>query len=167
MQTFEILLYTAPEGNSHIEVFYEEETFWLSQKKMAELFGVEIPTINYHLKEIFKTNELDEKATIRNFLIVQKEGTRQVSREIDFYNLDAIIAVGYRVNSIEATRFRIWSTKTLREFIIKGSLIPILNHQILPLSIRHRLKKKCPPSSVVTLCKSDPLRIKLLEHPAQ
>ena len=73
MQTFEILLYTAPEGNSHIEVFYEEETFWLSQKKMAELFGVEIPTINYHLKEIFKTNELDEKATIRNFLIVQKK----------------------------------------------------------------------------------------------
>ena len=123
MQTFEILLYTAPEGNSHIEVFYEEETFWLSQKKMAELFGVEIPTINYHLKEIFKTNELDEKATIRNFLIVQKEGTRQVSREIDFYNLDAIIAVGYRVNSIEATRFRIWSTKTLREFIIKGFVL--------------------------------------------
>ena len=167
MQTFEILLYTAPEGNSHIEVFYEEETFWLSQKKMAELFGVEIPTINYHLKEIFKTNELDEKATIRNFLIVQKEGTRQVSREIDFYNLDAIIAVGYRVNSIEATRFRIWSTKTLREFIIKGSLIPILNHQILPLSIRHRLKKKCPPSGVVAFSKRDPLRIKLLEHPTQ
>jgi Virulence protein RhuM family len=134
---------------------------------MAELFGVEIPTINYHLKEIFKTNELDEKATIRNFLIVQKEGTRQVSREIDFYNLDAIIAVGYRVNSIEATRFRIWSTKTLREFIIKGSLIPILNHHILPLPIRYRLKKKCPPSGVVALRKRDPLRIKLLEHPTQ
>jgi hypothetical protein len=123
MQTFEILLYTAPEGSSHIEVFYEDETFWLSQKKMAELFGVETQTINYHLKEIFKTKELEEKATIRIFRIVQKEGSRQVTREVDFYNLDAIIAVGYRVNSIEATHFRIWSTKTLREFIIKGFVL--------------------------------------------
>ncbi|GGB19266.1 virulence RhuM family protein [Puia dinghuensis] len=123
MQTFEILLYTAPEGKTHIEVFYEEETFWLSQKKMAELFGVEVQTINYHLKEIFKTSELEEKSTIRIFRIVQIEGTREVSREVDFYNLDAIIAVGYRVNSIEATRFRIWSTKTLREYIIKGFVL--------------------------------------------
>jgi hypothetical protein len=123
MQSFEILLYTAPEGKTHIEVFYEEESFWLSQKKMAELFGVEVPTINYHLKEIFKTNELEENSTIRKFRIVQKEGSREVSRELDFYNLDAIIAVGYRVNSIEATRFRIWATKTLREFIIKGFVL--------------------------------------------
>ena len=123
MQSLEILLYTAPEGKTHIEVFYEEETFWLSQKKMAELFGVEVPTINYHLKEIFKTNELEEKSTIRIFRIVQKEGTREVSREVDFYSLDAIIAVGYRVNSIEATRFRIWATKALREFIIKGFIL--------------------------------------------
>jgi hypothetical protein len=123
MQTFEILLYTAPEGNMHIEVFYEDETFWLSQKKMAELFGVEVPTINYHLKEIFKTKELDESSTIRIFRIVQNEGARNVNREIEFYNLDAIIAVGYRVNSIEATRFRIWSTRTLREYIIKGFIL--------------------------------------------
>ena len=123
MQTFEILLYTAPEGNSHIEVFYEEETFWLSQKKMAELFGVDVRTVNDHLFNIFTTNELNKKSTIRKFRIVQKEGSRQVSREIDFYNLDAIIAVGYRVNSIEATRFRIWSTKALREFIIKGFVL--------------------------------------------
>jgi hypothetical protein len=123
MQPFEILLYTAPEGKTHIEVYFEDETFWLSQKKIAELFGVETQTINYHLKEIFKTNELEEQATIRKFRIVQKEGARDVSREIDFYNLDAIIAVGYRVNSIEATRFRIWSTKTLREFIIKGFVL--------------------------------------------
>ena len=123
MQTFEILLYTAPEGNSHIEVFYEEETFWLSQKKMAELFGVDVRTVNDHLFNIFTTNELNKESTIRKFRIVQKEGSRQVSREIDFYNLDAIIAVGYRVNSIEATRFRIWSTKTLREFIIKGFVL--------------------------------------------
>ena len=123
MQTFEILLYTAPEGNSHIEIFYEEETFWLSQKKMAELFGVDVRTVNDHLFNIFTTNELNKESTIRKFRIVQKEGSRQVSREIDFYNLDAIIAVGYRVNSIEATRFRIWSTKTLREFIIKGFVL--------------------------------------------
>lgn len=123
MQAFEILLYAAPEGKTHIEVFFEEETFWLSQKKMAELFGVEVQTINYHLKEIFKTKELEESATIRKFRIVQQEGSREVSREVDFYNLDAIIAVGYRVNSHEATRFRIWSTKTLREFIIKGFVL--------------------------------------------
>jgi hypothetical protein len=120
MQSFEILLYTAPEGKTHIEVFYEEETFWLSQRKMAELFGVDIRTISEHLQNIFKTNELEKDSTLRNFRIVQKEGSREVYREIDFYNLDAIIAVGYRVNSMEATRFRIWATKTLREFIIKG-----------------------------------------------
>ena len=123
MESFEILLYSAPEGKTHIEVIYEEETFWLSQKKMAELFGIEVQTVNYHLKEIFKTNELDEKATIRDFRIVQTEGSRQVAREVEFYNLDAIIAVGYRVNSKEATRFRIWSTKTLREFIVKGFVL--------------------------------------------
>ena len=123
MQSFEILLYTAPEGKTHIEVFFEEETFWLSQKKMAELFGVDVRTINEHLQNIFNTNELDRDSTIRNFRIVQKEGIREVSREVDFYNLDAIIAVGYRVNSHEATRFRIWSTRTLREFIIKGFVL--------------------------------------------
>ena len=123
MKSFEILLYAGPEGKTNIEVFYEEETFWLSQKKMGELFGVETQTINYHLKEIFKSNELEEKSTIRNFRIVQLEGSREVSREVEFYNLDAIIAVGYRVNSQEATRFRIWATKTLREFIIKGFVL--------------------------------------------
>lgn len=120
MEKFEILFYSTPEENANIEVFYEFETFWLSQKKMAELFNVEVNTINYHLKEIFKSGELNEKATIRKFRIVQKEGTRDVSRDVEFYNLDAIIAVGYRVNSVEATRFRIWSTNTLREYIIKG-----------------------------------------------
>lgn len=123
MQTFEILLYTAPEGKAHIEVFYEQETFWLSQKKMAELFGVDVRTISEHLQNIFKTNELEEEATIRKVRIVQQEGTRQVAREIDLYNLDAIIAVGYRVNSHEATHFRIWATKTLREYVIKGFVL--------------------------------------------
>lgn len=120
MEKFEILFYSTPEENANVEVFYEFETFWLSQKKMAELFNVEVNTINYHLKEIFKSGELNEEATIRKFRIVQREGARDVSREVEFYNLDAIIAVGYRVNSVEATRFRIWSTNTLREYIIKG-----------------------------------------------
>ena len=123
MNSFEILLYTAPEGKTHIEVFFEEETFWLSQKKMAELFGVDVRTVSEHLSNIFKTNELEKVPTIRNFRIVQKEGSREVSREVDFYSLDAIIAVGYRVNSHEATRFRIWATQTLREYIIKGFVL--------------------------------------------
>ena len=119
----DIIFYTAPDGAVHIEVFFQDETFWLSQKKMAELFGVEVHTINYHLKEIFNSKELDEKATIRKIRIVQKEGTRNVTRDVDFYNLDAIIAVGYRVNSYQATQFRIWATKTLREFIVKGFVL--------------------------------------------
>jgi hypothetical protein len=120
MQSLEILLYTAPEGKTHIEVFYEEETFWLSQKKMAELFGVDVRTISEHLQNIFKTNELDENSVIRKFRITASDGKAYLT---NFYNLDAIIAVGYRVNSIEATRFRIWSTKTLKEFIIKGFVL--------------------------------------------
>lgn len=120
MEKLEILLYATPESRTTIEVFFEQETFWLSQKKMAELFGVEVNTINYHLKEIFSAGELKEAATIRKFRIVQMEGAREVGRNVDFYNLDAIIAVGYRVNSKEATSFRIWATKTLREYIIKG-----------------------------------------------
>jgi len=87
---------------------------------MAELFGVEVRTINYHLKEIFKTNELEENSVIRNFRITASDGKAYLT---NFYNLDAIIAVGYRVNSIEATRFRIWSTKTLKEFIIKDFVL--------------------------------------------
>jgi hypothetical protein len=119
----DILLYTTDNGAVKVEVLYENETFWLSQKRMAELFNVEIPTINYHLKEIFRSEELIEISTIRKFLIVQKEGNRQVSRDVEFYNLDAVIAVGYRVNSSQATRFRIWATKTLKEFIIKGFVL--------------------------------------------
>src|SRR3989338_1735587 len=101
-------MYTSPKGVVKVEVAFQDETIWLSQKKMADLFNVEVNTINYHLKEIFKSQELNESSTIRIFRIVQKEGNRDVSREVDFYNLDAIIAVGYRVNSYEATQFRIW-----------------------------------------------------------
>ena len=119
----EILLYTTPEGAVRVEVVFEDETFWLTQRKMAELFGVGIPTVNRHLKEIYKSLELNEIATIRRIRIVQPEGDRQVSREVDFYNLDAIIAVGYRVNSRQATQFRIWATQVLREFLVKGFVL--------------------------------------------
>ena len=119
----EIILYTTPQGSVRLEVFYQDETFWLSQKRMAELFGVDVRTISEHLVNIYASKELLESSTIRKIRIVQKEGKRDVAREIDFYNLDAIIAVGYRVNSREATQFRIWATNTLKEFIVKGFVL--------------------------------------------
>jgi len=122
-QYSDIIFYTSPEGNVSIEVIFNDETFWLSQKKMAELFNVDVRTVNEHLQNIYKTTELLREATIRKIRIVQKEGNRDVARDVDFYNLDAIIAVGYRVNSYQATQFRIWATKTLREFIIKGFVL--------------------------------------------
>ncbi len=119
----EFLLYTSPNGEIKVDVFFHNENIWLTQKKMAELFDVEVNTINYHLKEIFKSKELDEASTLRKFRIVQKEGARDIERETDFYNLDAIISVGYRVNSTKATQFRIWATQKLREFILKGFVL--------------------------------------------
>lgn len=118
--TAQFLIFTAETGNPQIEVRIEGEMVWLTQKLMAELFDVTVPTINEHLKNIYSSLELQELATIRRFLIVQSEGEREVSREIEHYNLDAVIAVGYRVNSKRATHFRIWATQVLREFIIKG-----------------------------------------------
>ncbi|TLD42082.1 MAG: putative DNA-binding protein in cluster with Type I restriction-modification system [Candidatus Jettenia ecosi] len=119
----DFLLYTTADGKIKVEVFVKDETVWLTQKTIGQLFGVESHTITYHLKEIFKSGELDEEATTRKIRAVQNEGKRQVTRELDFYNLDAIIAVGYRVNSYQATQFRIWTTKTLKEFIIKGFVL--------------------------------------------
>ena len=119
----EFLLYSSPNGEIKVEVFFHNENIWLTQKKIAELFDVEVNTINYHLKEIFKSKELDESSTLRKFRIVQKEGTRDIERETDFYNLDAIISVGYRVNSTKATQFRIWATQKVREFILKGFVL--------------------------------------------
>ncbi len=119
----DIILYTTVTGEVKVEVLFSDETFWLNQKRMAELFGVEVNTINYHLKEIYASGELKEDATIRKIRIVQKEGERDVARVIDCYNLDSTIAVGYRVNSFQATQFRIWATKTLREFMIKGFVL--------------------------------------------
>lgn len=120
IESSQFLLYTTESGKINIEVFLQEETVWLTQKRMSELFGVDVRTVNEHLLNIFKTRELHEDATIRKIRIVQQEGKREIKRETNFYNLDAIISVGYRVNSIQATHFRKWATQTLREFIIKG-----------------------------------------------
>ncbi len=121
--TAEFLIFTGQSGNNSIEVRFEDETIWLSQKMMSELFAVGINTINYHLKEVFKNGEIEEERTIRKFRIVQMEGSRKVEREVEFYNLDAIISVGYRVNSLRATQFRQWATKILKEFAIKGFVL--------------------------------------------
>jgi hypothetical protein len=119
----DLILYSSPEGNVKIEVVYSGESFWLTQKRMAELFGVEVPAISKHLANIFESGELVQEATVSILEIVQLEGRRNVTRKMEFYNLDAIIAVGYRVNSKQATQFRIWATQTLREFMIKGFVI--------------------------------------------
>ncbi len=117
------LLYTGNDGKINLEVFLKDETVWLTQKAMAELFGVKIPAISKHLSNIFESGELQKEATLSILETVQKEGNRQVKREMEFYNLDAIISVGYRVNSYQATQFRIWATRTLKEFIIKGFVL--------------------------------------------
>src|SRR3989344_2319462 len=117
MPSSKFILYTSPNGDVKLDVFIQDETLWLTQKMIADLFGVEIHTINYHLKEIFKSDELSEDSVIRKIRITAADGKQYLT---NFYNLDAIIAVGYRVNSQRATQFRIWATQVLREYIIKG-----------------------------------------------
>ncbi len=117
------LLYTGSDGKVNIEVFFKDETVWLTQKAIGELFGVNIPAISKHLANIFESGELQKEATLSILETVQMEGSRQVKRKMEFYNLDAIISVGYRVNSYQATQFRIWATRTLKEFIIKGFVL--------------------------------------------
>lgn len=121
--TAEFLIFTNQSKTSTIEVRYEDETIWLSQKLMSELFDVEVNTINYHLKELYKSGEIQEISTTRKFRIVQQEGNRTVNRDIEFYNLDAVISVGYRVNSVRATQFRQWATQVLKEYAIKGYVL--------------------------------------------
>ncbi|MFH7011422.1 virulence RhuM family protein [Flavobacterium sp. FlaQc-52] len=123
-----ILLYQTADTNINVEVTYIDENFWLTQKAIAELFDVEKAAISKHLKNLFESNEIDKSSTVSILETVQKEGNRNVKRNLEFYNLDAIIAVGYRVNSKQATQFRIWATKTLKEFIIKGF---VLNDEML------------------------------------
>lgn len=121
--TAEFLTFELQSQQDSIEVRYEDETIWLTQKMMSMLFDVSVPTINEHLRKIYLMGELEENATIRKFRIVQIEGTRQVARDVDHYNLDAVISVGYRVNSIKATEFRRWATQVLKHFAIRGYVI--------------------------------------------
>ena len=119
----EILLYGDDNGKEFINVVFKDETFWLTQKGMAELFDCSTDNISLHLKNIYADGELEQSATTEKISVVRTEGTREISRTIDHYNLDAIIAVGYRVNSKKATRFRQWATKTLKEYIQKGFVL--------------------------------------------
>ena len=123
IQEHEIVLYQVEDTNICVNVVFKDETFWMTQKAMAELFGVNVPAISKHLSNIFEEGELFKEATVSKMEIVQMEGNRKVKREPEFYNLDAIIAVGYRVNSKKATRFRQWATKTLKEYITKGFVL--------------------------------------------
>mgnify|MGYP000036937722 FL=1 len=119
-QTTEFLLYTAPNGAIKVEVLLSNETIWLTQKRMAELFGVGVAAISKHLENIYESGELQREATLSVLETVQQEGARQVTRKLEYYNLDAVISVGYRVNSAQATQFRIWATALIKEYIIKG-----------------------------------------------
>src|ERR1035437_4656907 len=120
----DFILYTAPDGAVKVDVFFKNETVWLTQKALAELFGVKVPAINKHLKNIFATGELVENSVVSILKTTAADGKNYATQ---YYNLDAIIAVGYRVNSFKATQFRIWATKTLREFITKGFVAQMRN----------------------------------------
>ena len=120
---FRFLIYNSPEEDVSINAVVKDETIWLTQKAMAELFDVEVPAISKHLSNIYEDGELQPDATVSKMEIVQNEGSRQVKRKVDFYNLDAIISVGYRVNSRRATHFRIWATSILKEYMIKGFVL--------------------------------------------
>lgn len=119
----QFLVYQAQDGRIKIDVRLEQETVWLTQRLMAELFQKDLRTINEHISNVYDEGELEPQTTIRKFRIVQTEGARQVAREVDFYNLDMIISVGYRVKSQVATRFRIWATQLLKEYIVKGFML--------------------------------------------
>jgi hypothetical protein len=120
MEKSEILIYQNQDGNIKIDVRLEEETVWLTQEQMAQLFGKGRSTITEHIGNVFKEGELDQNATRRNFRLVRLEGIREVEREVEHYNLDVVISVGYRVKSIQGTQFRIWATQRLKEYIVKG-----------------------------------------------
>jgi len=119
----DMVIYQAKNGAIEFKGDFKKDTVWGTQNQIAEVFGVDIRTINEHLINIYKTNELQKTSTIRKFRIVQKEGSREVSREVNFYNLDAILSVGYRVNSKQATQFRKWATKTLKQHLLEGYTI--------------------------------------------
>ena len=119
----EMVLYRSDEGDVSVDAYIKDESIWITQKAMAELFGVKVPDISKHLSNIYDEGELVKEATISKMEIVQREGNRDVKRTPVFYNLDAIISVGYRVNSIKATKFRIWATTVLKEYMTKGFVL--------------------------------------------
>ncbi|MDA9818459.1 virulence RhuM family protein [Flavobacteriaceae bacterium] len=125
LEKSEFLLYSSDNGDIKIDVFLQDENIWLTQKRMSELFGTSTDNIGLHLKNIYADEELKESSTTEDFSVVQNEGARSVRRTVKFYNLDVIIAVGYRVNSKRATQFRIWATRQLKEFIIKGYVMDV------------------------------------------
>lgn len=116
----EFLVYTSEDGHVHVEARLEDETLWMTQPQLAELFQTTVPNISMHVKNVLDEGELQPEATVQDFLTVRQEGKRQVQRSLTHYNLDMVISVGYRVKSVIATRFRIWATKQLKEYIIKG-----------------------------------------------
>ena len=144
MKESEFLIYETDDGKINIDVILKDETIWSSQKNMAKLFDTGIDNINVHLKNIYDEGELDKNSTIEEISIVQKEGTRNINRKIVFYNLDVIIAVGYRVNSKKATQFRQWATATLNNYITKGFVID-----------KERLKKGAKLAKVIPANQSD------------
>jgi hypothetical protein len=119
----EIEIYKSKEGETQIEVTFEDDTVWLTQKQLSVLFSKNVMTINEHIHNIYRENEVDKKSTIRKSLIVQKEGKREIKREVESYNLDVIISVGYRVKSKQGTEFRQWATQRLKDYLIKGYAI--------------------------------------------
>lgn len=121
--TKEVIIYKSDDGRSELSVHLENEDVWLTQKQLVELYQTAKSTVSEHIKNIYAEEELMPEATVRKIRTVQKEGSREVSRELDYYNLDMIIALGYRVNSKQATQFRIWATQTLKEFITKGFVL--------------------------------------------
>ena len=119
----QFLLYSTEDGEIKIDVRLENETVWLPQQQIAELFQTTVPNISMHIKNIFEESELMPEATVKNFLTVRQEGNRNVQRNLEYYNLDMIISVGYRIKSAVATRFRVWATQKLKEYIVKGFVL--------------------------------------------
>lgn len=146
----QFILYNLPDNSGTVQAIVQDETIFLTQKAMAELFGVEVNTINYHLKEIYTSRELTEDSTIRKIRTVQTEGNRQVERERAFYNLDAIISVGYRVNSQRATLFRQWATRVLNEFIRKGQK-PYKTSMATNSQTKSSIQKANPPMHLMKM----------------
>lgn len=119
----QVAIYKSKTGNIDIKIDIKNDTVWLSQKQMSDLFNKDVKTINEHIVNIYREGELQQRTTIRKFQIVRQEGKREVRRNIDFYNLDVIISVGYRVKSFQGTQFRIWATKTLKQYLVKGYVL--------------------------------------------